>query len=702
MMTDSSPNPFQDVRATPHQHFVLHLFAAVFRLINHVRRLGGNSGAELDAVFQQYPFLAGYFGEMLAHMPDKITWEEGSAWWEQQITAWEEPHAANLPFCALTAEGTVDFNGRLTLVLVGLVEEDSRFGTLFAALQAPLVQRRPSLELVGHIMGEGTAVNPWRTCQPLLKAGLLVADDQEVPRSEWVLRVPGPIWDALRGDGASPIPHCTYDPPAAFPTIAGLILPQPFRQQVAQLPDLLRHGQAQTVVVRGTPGSDRLQVAGAVAQALGKGIMVAEGPAANEPPAALGPLCLLNRALPVVVYDLGPGETAVAPQLAGYHGPLFIITGESGGVKTAEAGGAVTLTLPQTTPQQRLQQWQMAFNGQPAADLQVISQRFRLPGGYIRHAARMATLHAAVQGDTVVQMTHVQAACRTLNRQQLDTLATRLETAGGWERLIVNQPIENRLFELERRCRHREQLRDHLGEAFTHTHNSGVRALFTGGSGTGKTLAARILAAELGMDLYRVDLAAVVNKYIGETEKNLHQVLSRAEELDVILLLDEGDALLGSRTEVRSANDRYANLETDYLLQRLEHYQGIVVVTTNAAENIDSAFQRRMDVVVNFVAPQAEERWRIWQLHLPQDHLVDEALLEIAAVRCELTGGQIRNAALHATLLSLDDGRPLAAWHLEQAIQGEYRKAGATYPLGNGRYAPQAGMGAFLDAFAGD
>ena len=701
-MNDMPTNPFQEVRATPHQHFVLHLFAAVFRIINHVRRLGESSGDDLETIFKQYPFLAGYFGEMLDYMPDETTWEEGPNWWEQQITAWEAPHAANLPLCTLTTEGGVDFNGRLTLILVGLVEEDSRFGTLFAALQAPLALRRPCLELAGHIMGAGTEMNPWRTCQPLLKAGLLAADYRDAPRSEWMLRVPGPIWDALRGDGASPIAHCRYNPPAAFPALANLMLPQEFRQQAAQLPDLLRSGRAQTVIVRGTSGSDRLQVAGAIAQALDKGILIAEGSAATEVPVELGPLCLLNRALPVVVYNLGPGETAVAPQLAGYRGPLFILMGESGGIKMEEADGAITLTLPQTTPQLRQQQWEAAFNGQPATDLEAISQRFRLPGGYIRQAARMATLHAAVQGDRVVTMAHVRAACRTLNRQQLDTLATRLETAEGWDRLIVSQPIENRLYELESRCRHRENLREHLGAAFTHTHNAGVRTLFTGGSGTGKTLAARILAAELGMDLYRVDLAAVVNKYIGETEKNLHQVLSRAEELDVILLLDEGDALLGGRTEVRSANDRYANLETDYLLQRLEHYQGIVVVTTNAAENIDSAFQRRMDVVVNFVAPQAEERWRIWQLHLPQDRLVDEAMLEMVAVRCELTGGQIRNAALQATLLALNDGRSLSTWHLEQAIQSEYRKAGATCPLGNGRYAPQAGMGAFLDAFVGD
>ncbi len=134
---------------------------------------------------------------------------------------------------------------------------------------------------------------------------------------------------------------------------------------------------------------------------------------------------------------------------------------------------------------------------------------------------------------------------------------------------------------------------------------SGVRALFTGASGTGKTLAATVLGSRLGLDVYRLDLAAVVNKYIGETEKNLHRVLTTAEELDVVLLIDEGDSLLGRRTEVRNANDRYANLETNYLLQRLEHYRGIVVVTTNAADHIDPAFQRRMDVVVELPAAVA-------------------------------------------------------------------------------------------------
>src|SRR5207248_2214342 len=147
-----------------------------------------------------------------------------------------------------------------------------------------------------------------------------------------------------------------------------------------------------------------------------------------------------------------------------------------------------------------------------------------------------------------------------------------------------------------------------VGRALSGQLTPGVRALFSGPSGTGKTLAARLLAGRLGMDLYRLDLSAVVNKYIGETEKNLNRAFTLAEELDVILLLDEGDALLTQRTAVQTSNDRYANLETNYLLQRLEAFEGILIVTTNAGDRIDAAFQRRVDVVVEFRTPDAAER----------------------------------------------------------------------------------------------
>jgi len=191
----------------------------------------------------------------------------------------------------------------------------------------------------------------------------------------------------------------------------------------------------------------------------------------------------------------------------------------------------------------------------------------------------------------------------------------------------------------------------------------------------------RALAGALHKDLYRLDLATVVDKYIGETEKNLARILARAEELDVVLLLDEGDALLARRTAVGSANDRYANIEVNYLLQRLETYDGILVVTTNGRDRIDPAFERRMDVVVEITLPDAEERRGIWLLHLPSEHQLGDAFLTEVSLRCRLTGGVIRNAALHAALLAAEADAPITEEALFLAIEREYRKSGAPCPL---------------------
>jgi SpoVK/Ycf46/Vps4 family AAA+-type ATPase len=265
-----------------------------------------------------------------------------------------------------------------------------------------------------------------------------------------------------------------------------------------------------------------------------------------------------------------------------------------------------------------------------------------------------------------------------LHSARLETLATRLETRGNFYDLAVDELTRTELDNLLLRCRYREQL-----AALTQDggeHSIGVRALFTGPSGTGKTLTARLLAATLGKDLYRVDLSATVNKYLGETEKNLEQAFGAAEDLDVILLLDEGDALMTSRTDVGSANDRYANLETNYLLQRIESFNGILLVTTNASDRIDKAFARRMEVVVRFNAPDELRRYEILSLQLGK-HAIDDGWLQELAYRCLLTGGQFRNVVTHAQLLALEAKRALDAEHLYKALQREYRKTGAHCPL---------------------
>ena len=418
-----------------------------------------------------------------------------------------------------------------------------------------------------------------------------------------------------------------------------LIIPSDFQLQLAQVPLLFAQGKVEAVILRGTPGSDRFRVASAIAQTLNRhlielsidqpkdGKTEQDGQPASTPEKYKGPLPLLAYLINGVTlyqFDLNPGETETLPlPIDGgsiFQSPMIFMMGPEGGVQGTLTEKSITLNLPFPSLEQRLNIWRDSFQEHSCDYLDEIAKKFILPESYIRQTASMAIAQAGLAQHSGVEIEDVRRAARTLNRQLLDNLADRIEVNGSWEQLVTNENTLAKLLELEDRCLYREQIIDHLGPAFGNANNRGVRALLSGPSGTGKTLSARALAASLGMDLYRVDLASVVNKYIGETEKNLHQVLSRAEELDIILLLDEGDALLGQRTDVKSSNDRYANLETNYLLQRLENYQGIVLITTNAVQNIDTAFQRRMDVVVPFIPPRVEERRQIWDIHLPFNH----------------------------------------------------------------------------------
>jgi hypothetical protein len=702
-MASPPAGPFPGVPRTPVGHFRLAFYAAVYQLLIHLRLLAALAGEDLDATLARHPFLGGYLRELLAHLPDGITWEQGPGWWEEQLAGWVGAGPDRLPLRALAERADVGHQACLALMTVGLVEEDSRFGTVFAELQRPMAYRRPCLETVGRIVaavGPAGHAHPPDAADVLLEAGLVRPTNRDAPRSEWTLAVPPVLWKVLKGwSGGRLAPWCRHLPQTELATPGDLVFPGAFVERVGQVPGLLRDGRADALVVRGMRGSERLEIAGAVARGLGRGVVSVEatGQGRELPWELLGPICAITGSMPVVEYDLGPGETAELPPLPGYRGPVGLLLGPEGGVAGGQTERAVTLSCPPLTLQDRRRRWRAALADCPAQDLDELAERFLLPGGRIRQAAAGAATLAALEGRAMFTTGDVREACRALSRQLLDTLAAPLEAEGSWRAIVVSGHTTAKLQELERRCRHRERILAHVGPALRAGANRGVRALFTGASGTGKTLAAKLLAAELGMDLYRVDLGAVVNKYIGETEKNLHRVLSTAEELDVVLLLDEGDALLGNRTEVKSANDRYANLETNYLLQRLESYQGIVVVTTNLGGHIDKAFQRRMDVMVSFVRPGPEERWHIWQLHLPEDHAIDPGHLEDVAVRCVLTGGQIRNAAIHATLLALDQDRPVGTADLDQAILDEYRKAGATSPFD--RPSPTAGHPGPVESF---
>jgi ATPase family associated with various cellular activities (AAA) len=679
---------FADWPRSPAMSFRLYLLAAVSRLIRQVVEAFGTH----EGTFEQYPFLIGYNDELAVCEPNDLSDGELAQWWAGALRWWESSASDHLPLRALRDECGLDDGAVTLLMLAGLIEEDSRFGSLFETTQNTPGERRPTAGLLQGWRRDEEGYGSTRAClRRLQELGLIQLVNADAPGPERAIRVQGLLWEALRGErGETLAPWLRFIAPENLASIEDLIIPDSLRKRLRSLPAALAIGEAQALIVRGPHRNGRRTLLGAVARAMGRGVL--EIDCANQENdqrwrpddqrwRIIGPLATMLRAAPIVVCDAQPGESVDLPPWRGYSGFTGVVMGKQGGVSGAGVERGITLRLEMPGIDARRRHWERGFGAHQVSEPERIAERFRLTSGAIRRAAGLAVAYAALDGREAITAADVRQASRSLNRQTLETLATHIPASGDWNALAAGAETLQELNLLEARCRHRERLGQEVGAALSDHLNAGVRALFSGPSGTGKTLAAKLLASTLQMDLYRLDLSAVVNKYIGETEKNLNQLFARAEELDVILLLDEGDALLTHRTDVGNANDRYANLETNFLLQRLESFEGILIVTTNAGDRIDGAFQRRMDVVISFPAPDAAERWMIWQLHLPACHRVAAPSLDEITMRCEMTGGQIRNAALHASLLALSGGGTITAAHLESAVRREYRKTGAVCPL---------------------
>jgi SpoVK/Ycf46/Vps4 family AAA+-type ATPase len=264
-------------------------------------------------------------------------------------------------------------------------------------------------------------------------------------------------------------------------------------------------------------------------------------------------------------------------------------------------------------------------------------------------------------------------SCRAQARPRLDDLAQRLEPSVSWDDLVLPEPQLQILREVVLHVRHRTRVYETWGFAGKGARGLGISALFAGASGTGKTLAAEVLAHELRLDLYRIDLSQVVSKYIGETERNLRRVFDAAEEGGAVLLFDEADALFGKRSEVKDSHDRYANIEISYLLQRMEAYRGLAILTTNLKSALDPAFLRRLRFVIQFPFPDVGQRAEIWRRIFPTT-TPTEGLDTAKLARLNVAGGNIRNIALNAAFLAADMGGPVCMTHLLRAARGEYAK----------------------------
>ena len=281
--------------------------------------------------------------------------------------------------------------------------------------------------------------------------------------------------------------------------------------------------------------------------------------------------------------------------------------------------------------------------------------------------------HARDSGSDSEVGDQLWALCRHHARSGLDNLGRRIESNATWDDLILPQPQLDSCRQIATQVRQRMKVYNEWGFATKCSRGLGINALFSGPSGTGKTLAAEVIGNELELDVYHIDLSQVVSKYIGETEKNLRRVFDAAEHSGAILLFDEADALFGKRSEVKDSHDRHANIEVSYLLQRMESYRGLAILTTNMKRALDVAFLRRLRFVVSFPFPDSVHRQRIWDRVFPLQTPCGE--LDTAKLaQLNVAGGNIRNIALHAAFLAADDGEPVSMGHLRRAAQFEYGK----------------------------
>jgi hypothetical protein len=575
------------------------------------------------------------------------------------------------------------------ILLVALAPDlDGRFEALYGYLNDDVTRRRATVRLALALCGQATTDAAARASLSdrgqLVRLGLLVIDDRDRPALSRALRVPDRVTSFLLGDDA-------HDP-----QLADLIDPTLTPANVARWPALsaaIEDG-LRLIYLRESGDASGLTTAVSSAQAVGAPALVIDlqrlARVADARGAAL--VALREARLGRSILIAGPVDALVdtAPDvirvLADSRWPVILVGG-SGWDPGWSRSVPLLLDAPRPNRDARRSLWLAALEGRSMDladdtldDLSAIVPAFKLAAPQLARAAQSARVAAQAERRPI-HADDLRAGARAQSAAGLDRLARRVAAQADWADMILPSQILGHLRELAARARLRDRVLDDWSLGGATTRGRGITALFAGESGTGKTLAAEVIATELGLDMYVIDLSSVVDKYIGETEKNLDRIFNEAEHVNGVLLFDEADAIFGKRSEVRDARDRYANVEVAYLLQRMERFDGLAVLTTNLRANIDEAFTRRIDVIVDFPMPDDTAREELWRMHLPgtvpQDADIDFGFL---ARSFRISGGNVRNICLTAAFLAADEDSNVGMTHLIRGVEREYRKLGRLTP----------------------
>jgi AAA+ superfamily predicted ATPase len=623
------------------------------------------------------------------------------------------------------------------LILIALASElDLRYERIYAYLQDDVSRRRPSVDLALNLLCLSAEAKLLRRIHfgsdaPLIRHGLirLIADPNQVepPLLAHYLKLDQQIVRLLLGHQSLDsrlVPFCQMIEPLAslddLPLSAEVkrALPTLVAQSIeARLP--LR------LYFQGPSGTGKRRAAEAVAGAIGTPLMVADLSRLLSAGADFERLLrlLLRDAwfLSAMLYLDGLDALAdadrVAPRdllleaLAEDRGAI-ILAGTRPWVPAGRAAlGVISIPFPVADAAMRAECWQDALVAEGlvvgAPELHALAGRFRLTPNQIADAVAVARNRARwraaeqppttddrqlttdkqtrASGELPSQLNDqptlhdLFAAARVQSGHDLAALAHKIEPIYTWGDIVLPDDALLQLRELCQRVAQRERVLGDWGFERKLSLGKGVNALFAGPSGTGKTMAAEIIATELGLDLYKIDLSGIVSKYIGETEKNLDTIFTAAESANAILFFDEADALFGKRSEVHDSHDRYANIEISYLLQKMEQYQGIAILATNLRQNMDEAFVRRLAFSIPFPFPDEANRRMIWRQIWPAEApLAGDVDLDFLASQFKLSGGNIKNVALAAAFLAASDGGTVTMAHLFHATRREYQKLGKT------------------------
>lgn len=375
---------------------------------------------------------------------------------------------------------------------------------------------------------------------------------------------------------------------------------------------------------------------------------------------------------------------ALTDSLNNFQGLTFLI-GETHWQMTeiSQSVRKLALDIPSPEHSERVRLW-TSFLEQDSIPLKIeevqsLAGNFRLTGGLVKQVVASARdqSYFASEGKAQPGLSDFQAASRWHSDQRIGDSARKIQPSYAWDDIVLPNDQESQLREICNYFSNMALVYERWGFQSKTSLGKGLNILFAGSSGTGKTMSADIMAGELGLDLYKIDLSGIVSKYIGETEKNLDRIFREAQDSNAILFFDEADALFGKRSEVKDSHDRYANIEISYLLQKMEEYQGIVILATNFRKNMDDAFVRRMHFAIEFPTPEEEDRMRIWERVFPDNAPMAKDLdLKFVAKQFKIAGGNIKNVAVTSAFLAAQESSEISMKHLMLATKREYQKMG--------------------------